>query len=90
MATSINTIRILNYLKEVNDQNVTADDVAEALGLTKKSVIGSFNSFVKKNIGYRIEEEVVNADGTKATIKYLKLNDEGMAYSFEAPAADEE
>lgn len=88
MATSPNTVRILNYLKEVNNQNVTADDVAEALGLTKKSVIGSFNSFVKKNIGYRVEDEVVNEDGTKTTIKYLKLNDEGMAFTFDAPAEE--
>lgn len=88
MATSPNTVRILNYLKEVNGQNVTADDVAEALGLTKKSVIGSFNSFVKKNIGYRVEDEVINEDGTKTVIKYLKLNDEGMAFTFDAPVEE--
>ena len=33
MAMKENSVKVLNYLKEVNGQQVTAADVAEALGL---------------------------------------------------------
>ena len=46
MAMSENSKRILNYLKEVNGQNVTAADVAEALDLKKSSVEGSFTAAI--------------------------------------------
>lgn len=75
------TLAIINYLKENHDKKVTADDVARDLGLGKKSVIGSFNSIQRKNLGYRIEDEVENEDGRHVTVKYLMLNDEGMAWT---------
>lgn len=36
MAMKENSRKVLNYLKEVNGSNVTAADVAEALGLEKR------------------------------------------------------
>ena len=42
-----NTIAVINYLKEVNGQNVTAADVAEALGLEKRTVDGIFTSAIQ-------------------------------------------
>lgn len=81
-----NTLAILNYLKEVNGQKVTADDVAEALGLSKRSVIGSFNSFVKKGWGARIEAELEKDDGTHEKVKYLTLTADGLNFDPNAQA----
>lgn len=45
MAIKENTRKILEYLKENDGQDMTASDVAEALGLETRSVNGSFTSF---------------------------------------------
>lgn len=83
-----NSKLILNYLKEVNGQNVTADDVAEALGLGKRSVVGSFNSFVKKGLGARVEAEIELEDSTHKQVKYLVLTAAGLAFDPDAPEAE--
>lgn len=84
MALKENSLNILNYLKDNADKQLTCDDVAEALGLNKRSVVGSFNSFVKKGLGVRVDGEVETADGVKA-VKFLTLTAAGLAYD---PAAD--
>lgn len=88
MATSENTIRIINYLKEHNGEDVTAADVAAALDLSKKAVDCTFTSAVcRKGLGQRSEAvEVEYEDGTRANVKFLSLNDAGMAFD---PAAAE-
>ena len=78
MAMKDNTKRILVFLQENAGEDMTHNDVAEALDLGPRQVIGSFNSFVKKAWGYR-EEAVVDVDGAKKTIKFLKLTDDGLA-----------
>ena len=65
MAMKENSKRILNYLKEVNGTNVTAADVAEALGIEKRSVDGSFTSAIqRKGLGVRTPAEIELEDGT--------------------------
>lgn len=76
-----NTRKIFDYIKAHNGQPMTSADVAEALGLEKKSVDGSFTSFQKKGWGVRTEAEVENADGTHAKVKLLSFTAEGMAYN---------
>lgn len=46
MAMKPNSAAVLNYLKDHNGENLTAADVAEALGLEKKSVDGIFTSAI--------------------------------------------
>ena len=88
MAMKPNTIAVLNYLKGINGANVTAADVAEAVGLEKKSVDGIFTSALqRKGLGVRVPAEIELADGTHQAVKFLKLTDEGMAYD---PSADAE
>lgn len=48
MAMKENSKKVLNYLKEVNGQDVTAADVAAALGLEKRSVDGIFTSAIQR------------------------------------------
>ena len=74
-----NTIAVINYLKEVNGQNVTAADVAEALGLEKRTVDGIFTSAIqRKGLGIRTPAEVELEDGTHKAVKFLSLTEEGM------------
>lgn len=83
-----NSKAVLNYLKEINGQNVTSGDVAEALGLDKRQVDGIFTSAIqRKGLGIRVPAEIELEDGTHKSVKFLQLNDVGMAYD---PDAEEE
>jgi hypothetical protein len=84
-----NTIAVLNYLKSINGADVTAADVAKALGLEKKSVDGIFTSALqRKNLGVRVPAEIELEDGTHQAVKFLRLTAEGMAYDPSAEAAE--
>ena len=88
MAMSENSVKVLNYLKGINGQDVTSADVAEALGLERKSVDGIFTSAIqKKGYGVRVPAEVELADGTHKQVKFLTLTDEGMAFDPTATEA---
>jgi len=72
------TKKILVFLQDNNGEDMTHNDVAKALNIGPRSVIGSFNSFVKKGWAYR-EEATVEIEGKEKTIKFLKLSEEGLA-----------
>lgn len=89
MAMKENSKKVLNYLKEINGANVTAADVAEALGLEKKSVDGIFTSAIqRKGLGIRVPAEVALEDGTHKQVKFLQLTEAGMAYDPDASDED--
>lgn len=79
-----NTRKIFDYLKENDGKDLTAADVAEALGMEKRSVDGSFTSFQKKGLGVREPAEVENADGSHSKVKYLRLTEAGLAFNPDA------
>ena len=82
-----NSKMVLEYLKKVNGQNVTSADVAEALGLEKRSVDGIFTSAIqRKGLGVRTPAEIELEDGTHKAIKFLSLTDEGMNFDPDADA----
>ena len=84
-----NTVSVINYLKEVNGQNVTAADVAEALGLEKRTVDGIFTSAIqRKGFGVRTPAEVELDDGTHKAVKFLSLTDAGLALDLDAEDAE--
>ena len=88
MAMKENTKKVFEYLKKVND-NVTAADVADALGLEKKSVDGIFTSAIqKKGYGVRIPAEVELDNGSHRPVKFLKLTDAGMSLDLDAADAE--
>lgn len=85
MAMSPSTINVITYLQNHNGENLTAADVAEALGLEKRTVDGAFTSGVqRKQMGARVKAEVEVADEagnlTHKNVKFLKLNDAGLAF----------
>ena len=88
MAVKPNTIKVINYLKEINGTNVTAADVAEAVGLEKRQVDGIYTSDMqRKGLGVRTLAEIELEDGTHQQVKFLSLTPAGMAYD---PTADAE
>jgi hypothetical protein len=88
MAMKANSILVLNYLKEVNGEKVTAADVAAALNLEKRSVDGIFTSAIqRKGLGVRTPAEIELEDGTHKQVKFLSLTPAGLAFD---PNATEE
>lgn len=78
---SENSVKVLNYLKGIDGQDVTSADVAAALGLERKSVDGIFTSAIqKKGYGVRVPAEVELEDGTHRAVKFLVLTDEGKNF----------
>lgn len=80
-----NTRKVFDYLKENDGEDLTAANVAEALGLEKRQVDGIFTSALqRKGYGYRDPAEVTNDDGSHSKVKYLRLTDEGLALDPDA------
>lgn len=80
-----NTKNVYMYLKENVNKDLTAADVAEALGLEKRQVDGIFTSALqRKNLGVRELAEIELADGSHQKVKYLRLTEEGMAFDPDA------
>lgn len=85
MAMSTNSKMILNYLKNNHSADLTAADVADALGLDARQVNGAFTSAIqRKGYGVREEAEVELTDGSHKKVKFLRLNDAGMAFDPDA------
>ena len=82
MAMKENTKKVLEYLKSVHGgDHVTATDVAEVLGLEKRTVDGIFTSAIqRKNLGTRIPAEVELEDGSHKLIKFLELTEDGLNF----------
>lgn len=83
------TAQVIKYLQEHNNENLTSDDVAESLGMTKKQVDGAFTmSIQKRDLGSRVPAEITLEDGSKKSVKWLRLNEEGMKFSIEENKAE--
>ena len=94
VAVSEKSLTVLNYLKEIGDANVTAADIAEALGMEKKSVDGVVTSGLQRK-GYteRIPAQIEVTDDEGNTkfkdVKFIKLTDAGKVYDHEAAQAQD-
>ena len=94
VAVKGNSLKVLNYLKEIGDTNVTSVDIAEALGLEKKSVDGIVTAGLqRKGYAKRVpaEIEVTDEEGTVShkPVKFIKLTDAGLSYDHEAALAQD-
>lgn len=84
-----NSKNIFNYVKEHESENITAQDIADALGLGVRQVNGSVTSaFCRKKLMERVEDEKELADGTHQKVKYIVLTDLGREFDPEAPEAE--
>ena len=85
MALKENSRKIYDYVKAHEAENITAQDIADALGLGVKQVNGSVTSaFQRKNLMERVEAERTLEDGTHAKVKFIKLTDLGRAFDPES------
>jgi hypothetical protein len=86
MALKENSKAIFYFVKEHEAENITAQDIADALGLGVKQVNGSVTSaFCRKDLMTRVEAEKTLADGSHQKVKYIKLTDLGRSFDPEAP-----
>lgn len=90
-----NSIDVFNYVKDHADQNVTANDIAEELGLSPRSVNAIITSVFTRHkdedkniipLMERVQAEILDSDtGLHKPVKFIKLTDEGRAFE---PALD--
>lgn len=81
MAMSVNTIEIIRFLQTNKDKNLTAAEIADMMEFSTQTVNGAFTAGIqRKGYGVRIEDEIFNEETNRHQIvKYLKLNDAGLA-----------
>lgn len=94
VAVKGNSLKVLNYLKEIGDANVTAKDIADALGLDAKVINGVVTAGLqRKGYAKRVpgEIEVTSEDGSvlHSPVKFVKLTETGLAYDHEAALAQD-
>lgn len=80
-----NSRKVLAYLQENDGKDLIAAEVADALGLEKRSVDGIFTAFQKKELGFREEAERETDEGKHVQVKYLRLTDAGRNFDPDAP-----
>ena len=90
---TINSERVLNFLKEHYGQEYSKQEIADALGISLSAVIGSINPLEKKNYSKITREETIELEAATETrkaktkiVKYHTLTEEGLAYD---PIAEE-
>lgn len=90
---TINSERVLNFLKENYGKEFSKQEVADTLGISLSAVIGSINPLEKKGYSKVTREEVIELEpatetrkAKTKTVKYHTLTEEGLAYD---PIAEE-
>ena len=90
---TINSERVLNFMKENYGKEFSKQEIADALGISLSSVIGSINALQKKEYTTITREEVVvleEATETRKaktkTVPYHTLTEKGLTYD---PVAEE-
>lgn len=79
-----NSKNIFYYVKEHEHEDITAQDIADALGLGVRQVNGSVTSaFCRKELMERVEAEKTMEDGSHQKVKYIRLTDLGRAFDPE-------
>lgn len=95
VAVSEKSLVVLDYLKSIGDQNVTAADIAEAVGMEKKSVDGIVTAGLIRNKNYAervpAQIEVTDDEGNVKyqDVKFIKLTEAGQNYDHEAALAQD-
>ena len=84
---TINSERVLNFMKENYGKEFSKQEIADALGISLSAVIGSINPLEKKGYSKVSREDVVELEAATETrkaktktVKYHMLTEEGLAY----------
>ena len=95
VAVSEKSLVVLDYLKSIGDENVTAADIAEAVGMEKKSVDGIVTSGLIRNKGlaerFPAQIEITDEEGNTKykDVKFIKLTEAGKNYDHDAALAQD-
>lgn len=82
---SENSITVYDYVKDHDNEDLTAQDIADGTGLSVKSVNGIVTSaFQRKGLMERIPAEIELEDGTHKPVKIIKLTAEGKKIDVRA------
>ena len=91
---TINSEKVLNFLKEHYGTEYSKQEIADALGISLSAVIGSINPLEKKGYTKITREEVIELEAATETrkaktktVKYHTLTEAGLAYD---PIAEEQ
>lgn len=95
-----NSIKIYNYVKEHEAENITAKDIAEALGLDPRSVNGSVTAAFQRHreeidgekvivplmerVEGEIEIETEDGNVKHQSTKFIKLTEAGRNFDINA------
>ena len=84
---TINSERVLDYLKENYGKEFSKQEIADALGISLSAVIGSINPLEKKGYSKITREETIELEAATETrkaktkvVKYHTLTEEGLTY----------
>ena len=90
---TINSEKVLNFLKDHYGQEFSKQEIADALGISLSAVIGSINPLEKKGYSHITREETIELEDAPETrrsktkvVKYHTLTEAGLAYD---PVAEE-
>ena len=90
---TINSERVLNFLKENYGKEFSKQEIADALGISLSAVIGSINPLEKKGYSQITREETITLEEATETrkaktkvVKYHTLTEAGLTYD---PVAEE-
>lgn len=83
MKVTENGQKIIGYLRDINNANAIAADIASAIDLSTAQVNGSVNSLVKKGLAFREEASIQDGEDVK-TVKFIKLTPDGFTVEFDA------
>ena len=91
---TVNSERVLNFLKEHYGSEYSKKEIAEALGISLSAVIGSINPLEKKKYTTTTRTEIVELEPATETrkaktkeVKYHTLTEAGLTYD---PVAEEQ
>lgn len=79
---SENATKVFNYVKSMDGENITAGDIADAVGLEKKSVDGIITACFQRNgIMERVPASVEDGNGLYKTVKFIRFTEEGRNFN---------
>ena len=85
---TINSERVLNFMKENYGKEFSKQEIADALGISLSAVIGSINPLEKKGYSKVTREEVVELEAAtetrKAKTKTVKIKFNTNGFSFKS------
>lgn len=89
MAVSQNTKDIFAFLMAHKGEDMTAADIADAMGLTKRTVDGVVTSGLqRKGLAERILAEVQLENGLHQQVKLIRLTPKADTWDFDAAEAE--